>query len=552
MSSTTLRASGQRHATAAQRPSPPAAPTRALIDVVVPVYNEAHVLAASIRRLHEHLAALPIPSRIVIANNASTDHTADVARAPSPRDLPAWRARLSSPRRAAGARAARRLDRQPGRRALLHGRRPVDDLAALLPLVAPLLSGHSDLAIGTRLARNSRVERGLQRELISRTYNRILRYSLWRPVLRRPMRLQGDPCGCGPPALPQVRDEAWFFDTELLVLAAARRAPHPRGARGLGRRPRFARRRGADRRRRPQGHRATHRRHARPTFLAIRRRLHARLRPDLPAALRGRSPRRRQCRSTRDHGDRQHAGQPPPHVQGARRTADLGRHHLQGSLVFLLTLALSTGVLGAVHWAWVSPRGSSSSARSSARTSSRRSCATSPCATGCSPVSAAGRDRALSPCGSWPPPFAGDAPARTPERRPIPSYLSTTTPRSDVFSLHLPPHHHAPPSESAGAHATSDSRLRRLTAKVRPEARAARARRRVPEPLEPLRERQANTYYSAAVRSMSESWSAFLWGTFDSSGLMTVDKPPLSRSGSRRPRCGSSAGARGRTWCRRP
>jgi 4-amino-4-deoxy-L-arabinose transferase-like glycosyltransferase len=38
----------------------------------------------------------------------------------------------------------------------------------------------------------------------------------------------------------------------------------------------------------------------------------------------------------------------------------------------------------------------------------------------------------------------------------------------------------------------------------------------------------ANAYYSAAVRSMSASWHAFLYGSFDASGLMTVDKPPLA------------------------
>ncbi|MBB4664534.1 glycosyltransferase family 39 protein [Conexibacter arvalis] len=38
----------------------------------------------------------------------------------------------------------------------------------------------------------------------------------------------------------------------------------------------------------------------------------------------------------------------------------------------------------------------------------------------------------------------------------------------------------------------------------------------------------ANTYYSAAVRSMSESWHGFLYGSFDAGGLMTVDKPPLA------------------------
>jgi 4-amino-4-deoxy-L-arabinose transferase-like glycosyltransferase len=38
----------------------------------------------------------------------------------------------------------------------------------------------------------------------------------------------------------------------------------------------------------------------------------------------------------------------------------------------------------------------------------------------------------------------------------------------------------------------------------------------------------ANEYYAAAVRSMSTSWHAFLYGSFDASGLQTVDKPPLA------------------------
>ena len=60
------------------------------------------------------------------------------------------------------------------------------DLNALLPLVAPLLSGHSDIAIGTRLARGSRVIRGPRREVISRSYNLLLRASLG---VRRPDQL---------------------------------------------------------------------------------------------------------------------------------------------------------------------------------------------------------------------------------------------------------------------------------------------------------------------------------------------------------------------------
>ena len=93
------------------------------------------------------------------------------------------------------------------------------DLNALLPLVAPLLSGHSDLAIGTRLARGSRVIRGPKRELISRGYNLLLRTLMG-------ARFSDAQCGFkairrdqARALLPLTTDTGWFFDTELLVLA---------------------------------------------------------------------------------------------------------------------------------------------------------------------------------------------------------------------------------------------------------------------------------------------------------------------------------------------
>ncbi|MEO6472698.1 MAG: GtrA family protein, partial [Aeromicrobium sp.] len=93
------------------------------------------------------------------------------------------------------------------------------DLNALYPLIAPLLSGHSDLAIGSRLARTSRTHRGPQREFISRSYNYLLRGAL---------RARFSDAQCGFKAirrdvaqslLPLIEDDEWFFDTELLVLA---------------------------------------------------------------------------------------------------------------------------------------------------------------------------------------------------------------------------------------------------------------------------------------------------------------------------------------------
>src|SRR5689334_13353405 len=51
-----------------------------VLDIVIPVYNEERDLPGSVRRLHEYLAAeVPYPSRITIADNASTDGTLAVA-----------------------------------------------------------------------------------------------------------------------------------------------------------------------------------------------------------------------------------------------------------------------------------------------------------------------------------------------------------------------------------------------------------------------------------------------------------------------------------------
>ncbi len=192
--------------------------TGPLIDVVVPVYNEQGSLEPSIRRLHHFLDdQLPFAWRIVIADNASTDATPAIAAALA-LELP----HIEVLRLAAKGRGRALRDAWSRSDADVRCYMDVDlstDLRALLPLIAGLLSGHSDVAIGTRLAPGSRVVRGPKRELISRSYNRLLR------ILLR-ARFSDAQCGfkaisarAARTLLPQVRDDAWFFDTELLVLA---------------------------------------------------------------------------------------------------------------------------------------------------------------------------------------------------------------------------------------------------------------------------------------------------------------------------------------------
>ena len=147
-----------------------------VLDVVVPVHDEEADLEPCLRRLRDHLDTLPSSSRITIAENASTDGTADLARRLAAELPEVRRAGVTEPGR---GRALSRAWLASDAAVLVY--MDVDlstDLTALLPLVAPLISGHSDLAIGTRLAGSSRVVRGAKREFISRSYNLLLRGTL--------------------------------------------------------------------------------------------------------------------------------------------------------------------------------------------------------------------------------------------------------------------------------------------------------------------------------------------------------------------------------------
>src|ERR1700722_5330487 len=144
------------------------------VDIVVPVRNEERDLAPSVRRLAAYLRdSFPFTARITIADNGSTDGTWAIATGLA-REGPGGRAvHMDLPGR---GRALREIWSQSEAEVLAY--MDVDlstDLNALLPLAAPLLSGHSDVAIGTRLARGSRVTRGPKREVISRCYNVLLR-----------------------------------------------------------------------------------------------------------------------------------------------------------------------------------------------------------------------------------------------------------------------------------------------------------------------------------------------------------------------------------------
>lgn len=189
-----------------------------VVDVVIPVYNEERDLGPSVRRLHDYLTnVFRFSSVITIVDNASRDGTLAAAEGLA--------------RELAGVRVIH-LDRKGRGRALraawLRSEAEVvaymdvdlsTDLKALLPLVAPLISGHSDVAIGSRLARGARVKRGPKREIISRGYMLILRVALGASFTDAQCGFKAVRAAVARELVPRIEDETWFFDTELLILA---------------------------------------------------------------------------------------------------------------------------------------------------------------------------------------------------------------------------------------------------------------------------------------------------------------------------------------------
>ncbi len=195
-----------------------APPGACQVEIVVPVRDEETDLAPSVRRLAAFLASgFPFTTHITIADNGSTDRTWEIA-AGLAAGLPGVGAvQLAEPGR---GRALRSIWSQSDADVLAY--MDVDlstDLNALLPLVAPLLSGHSDVAIGSRLARGSRVVRGPRREVISRSYNLLLHATLGTGFSDAQCGFKAIRRDKARELLPRTRDGGWFFDTELLVLA---------------------------------------------------------------------------------------------------------------------------------------------------------------------------------------------------------------------------------------------------------------------------------------------------------------------------------------------
>jgi len=190
----------------------------ASVDVVIPVYNEEHVLAPTIETLRQFIGQHPGHSwRIVVADNGSTDGTLRLAETLSDQHPDVSYVHLPQKGRGRALRAAWLASD-----ADIVSFMDVDlstDLSALPLLVAAIVDEGYDVAIGSRLAPGSETTRSFRRELISRAYNRLIKAMFF-------TRFSDAQCGfkalsrqAAHELLLHVKNEHWFLDTELLILA---------------------------------------------------------------------------------------------------------------------------------------------------------------------------------------------------------------------------------------------------------------------------------------------------------------------------------------------
>ena len=193
-------------------------PRTLTVDIVLPVLNEVHILEKSVRTLCAYMDDnLPYRYQIAIVDNGSTDGTRQVA-AILAEHFPAVRA-VCLPKKSRG-RALKQVWLQS--RADIVSYMDIDlstNLGAFVPMITPLVTGDAAIAVGSRLMKESQTTRGLKRDIISRCYNRLIRWTMHTKFVDAQCGFKAIRRDVAQQLLPHVKDTAWFFDTELLIKA---------------------------------------------------------------------------------------------------------------------------------------------------------------------------------------------------------------------------------------------------------------------------------------------------------------------------------------------
>ena len=191
------------------------------VDIVIPVLNEEKALPGSVDRLRGFLQAnLPHSWRIVIADNGSTDGTLILAEAMSKEYGDVQVVHLAQKGR---GRALRQVWSESDADILTY--MDVDlstGLEAFPPLVKAIAEEGYHLSTGSRLLRASQLKRSVKREILSRSYNFMIKALFFTPFSDAQCGFKAISKVAAKELLPLTRDTGWFFDTELLIIAVKR------------------------------------------------------------------------------------------------------------------------------------------------------------------------------------------------------------------------------------------------------------------------------------------------------------------------------------------
>lgn len=190
------------------------------VEVVIPVYNEERALPESIPTLRDFLSSekFPYDWRILIADNASIDNTPEVGRKleADNKDLVKY---VRIERKGRGFALKQVWMDSPMDIVSYMDVDLSTGIEAFPALIKAIAEDGYDVATGSRLAKGAEVERSLKRSILTLGYNTMIKGMFF-------TRFSDAQCGfkavsreAAQALIPQIEDNNWFFDTELLILA---------------------------------------------------------------------------------------------------------------------------------------------------------------------------------------------------------------------------------------------------------------------------------------------------------------------------------------------
>ena len=189
------------------------------LDIVLPVYNEEHVLADSVGKLRAYLQenAFPYTWRIVIADNASTDGTlaAGEALASELEDVTV----IHLPQKGRGRALRKAWLESDADAACFMDIDLSTHLDGLLPLTKAVLDDGYDVSTGSRMTKGSEIKRSIGREITSHGFILLIKLLFLTGLSDTQCGFKAISRQAAQDLIPRIENEEWFFDTELLLLA---------------------------------------------------------------------------------------------------------------------------------------------------------------------------------------------------------------------------------------------------------------------------------------------------------------------------------------------